>query len=171
MVIMPLLVAYGSKHGSTQEVAEAIAERLTKKGFEVELRRAADVADLTPYGAVVLGGALYFGRWHGDAARFLARYRRELATKPPAVFGLGPKTADAQGLAESRAQLDKALAKVPEVEPRSIAVFGGVIDPTKLRFPLSRMPASDARDWDAIDEWAGEVATAFEPHALAGPKS
>ena len=35
MVIMPLLVAYGSKHGSTQEVAEAIAERLTKKGFEV----------------------------------------------------------------------------------------------------------------------------------------
>ena len=171
MVIMPLLVAYGSKHGSTQEVAEAIAERLTKKGFEVELRRAADVADLTPYGAVVLGGALYFGRWHGDAARFLARYRRELATKPPAVFGLGPNTADAQGLAESRAQLDKALAKVPEVEPRSIAVFGGVVDPTKLRFPLSRMPASDARDWDAIDEWAGEIATAFEPHALTGRKS
>jgi hypothetical protein len=33
------------------------------------------------------------------------------------------------------------------------------------------MPASDARDWDAIDEWAGEVATAFEPHALAGRKS
>jgi menaquinone-dependent protoporphyrinogen oxidase len=114
---------------------------------------------------------LYFGRWHGDAARFLTRHRRELATKPPAVFGLGPKTADAQGLAESRSQLDKALAKVPEVEPRSIAVFGGVIDPTKLRFPLSRMPASDARDWAAIDEWAGEVATAFEPHALAGRKS
>jgi hypothetical protein len=50
-------------------------------------------------------------------------------------------------------------------------VFGGVVDPTKLRFPLSRMPASDARDWDAIDGWAAEVATAFEPHALAGRKS
>ena len=59
---MPLLVAYGSKHGSTQEVAEAIAKRLTKKGFEVELRRAAEVADLTPYDGVVLGGALYFGQ-------------------------------------------------------------------------------------------------------------
>ena len=171
MVTMPLLVAYGSKHGSTQEVAEAIAERLAKKGFEVELRRAPDVPDLTPYDGVVLGGALYFGRWHDDAARFLAKHRRELTTKPPAVFGLGPRTANAQGLAESRAQLDKALAKVPEVEPRSIAVFGGVVDPTKLRFPLSRMPASDARDWDAIDEWAGEIATAFEPHALTGRKS
>ena len=168
---VPLLVAYGSKHGSTQEVAEAIARRLRIGGHEVELRRAADVEDVTPYEGVVLGGALYFGRWHKDAAGFLAKHRRELATKPPAVFGLGPKTADAQGLAESRAQLDKALAKVSEVEPRSIVVFGGVVDPTKLRFPLSRMPASDARDWDAIDEWAGEVATAFEPHTLTGRQS
>jgi menaquinone-dependent protoporphyrinogen oxidase len=87
------------------------------------------------------------------------------------VFALGPKTADAQGLAESRAQLDKALAKVPEVEPRSVAVFGGVVDPAKLRFPLSRLPASDARDWGAIDNWADEVATAFEPRELAGRES
>jgi hypothetical protein len=74
--------------------------------------------------------------------------------------------ADDHGLAESRAQLDKALAKVPEVRPRSIAVFGGVIDPAKLRFPLSRMPASDARDWDAIDEWADDVATKLKPRPV-----
>ena len=53
----------------------------------------------------------------------------------------------------------------------SVAVFGGVVDPNEAPVPLSRMPASDARDWDAIDEWAGEVATAFKPHALAGRKS
>ena len=167
MVTVPLLVAYGSKHGSTQEVAEAITKRLRKNGLEVELRRAADVADLTPYDGVVLGGALYFGRWHQDAARFLAKHRRELAEEPPAIFALGPKTADTQGLAESRAQLAKALAKVPEVEPRSVAVFGGVVDPTTLRFPLSHMPASDARDWDAIDEWADDVATMLEPRTVA----
>jgi menaquinone-dependent protoporphyrinogen oxidase len=168
---VPLLVAYGSKHGSTHEVAEAIAKRLTKNGLEVELRRAADVADLTPYDGVVLGGALYFGRWHHDAARFLAKHRRELAEEPPAVFALGPQTADTRGLAESRAQLDEALANVPEVEPRSIAVFGGVVDPTKLRFPLSRIPATDARDWDLIDKWAADLAMRFAPRALAGRKS
>lgn len=64
---MTLLVAYGSKHGSTQEVAEAVAERLRAGGREVDLRRAADVDDLTPYGGVVLGGSLYVGRWHEDA--------------------------------------------------------------------------------------------------------
>jgi menaquinone-dependent protoporphyrinogen oxidase len=158
VVTVPLLVAYGSRHGSTEEVAKAVARRLRMGGVEVELRCAADVEDLTPYEGVVLGGALYFGRWHEDAARFLARHRRELAEHPPAIFALGPKTADAKSLAESRAQLAKALAKVSEVEPRSVAVFGGVIDPSKLRFPLSRLAASDARDWDAIDAWADRLA-------------
>jgi menaquinone-dependent protoporphyrinogen oxidase len=65
-----LLVVYGSKHGSTQEVAAAIAKRLTQAGRDVELRRARDVDDLTPYDGVVLGGSLYFGRWHKDAVRF-----------------------------------------------------------------------------------------------------
>ena len=152
-----MLVAYGSKHGSTEKVAEAITENLKQAGRDVELRRAADVEDLTRYDGVVLGGSLYFGRWHRDAVRFLSKHRRELSELPVTVFALGPQSAEPQELAKSRAQLDKALRKVPEVEPRSIAVFGGVIDPAKLRFPLSRMPASDARDWNAIEAWTDEI--------------
>ena len=152
-----MLVAYGSKHGSTERVAEAITENLKHAGRDVELRRAADVEDLTRYDGVVLGGSLYFGRRHGDAVRFLSKHRRELSELPVTVFALGPQSAEPQELAKSRAQLDKALRKVPEVEPRSIAVFGGVIDPAKLRFPLSRMPASDARDWNAIEAWTDEI--------------
>ena len=152
-----MLVAYGSKHGSTERVAEAITENLKHAGRDVELRRAADVEDLTRYDGVVLGGSLYFGRWHRDAVRFLSKHRRELSELPVTVFALGPESAERQDLAKSRAQLDKALQKVPEVEPRSIAVFGGVIDPAKLRFPLNRMPASDARDWNAIEAWTEEI--------------
>ncbi len=154
---MTLLVAYGSKRGSTREVAEALAKKLRTSEREVELRPAADVDDLAPYDGIVLGGSLYFGRWHEDAVRFLFTHRRELAERPVAIFALGSKTAEPKGLAESRAQLDKALQKTPEIEPRAVAVFGGVIDPAKLRFPLNRMPASDARDWDAIDAWAEEI--------------
>jgi menaquinone-dependent protoporphyrinogen IX oxidase len=60
--------------------------------------------------------------------------------------------------AGSRDQLDKALARFPWVEPTTIAIFGGVLDPAKLRFPFSRMPAFDARDWYAIEAWAEEIA-------------
>ena len=105
------------------------------------------------------------------AARFLAEHGHELAKRPSAIFALGPKTADAEGLTESRAQLDKALAKVLGVEPRSVAVFGGVVDPAKLRFPLSRLPASDARDWDAIDEWADGLASSLIPREPADQES
>jgi menaquinone-dependent protoporphyrinogen oxidase len=62
----------------------------------------------------------------------------------------------------SREQLDHALAKASWLTPVAIEVFGGVIDPTKLRFPFNRMPASDARDWEAIRAWASNLATQFQ---------
>jgi len=151
-----ILVAHASKRGSTTEVATFVAERLRERELVVDVRPAAEVEDLAFYDGVVLGGSLYFGRWHEDAARFLKRFREALADRPLAVFALGPKTASPHDLAESRAQLDRALAGV---EPTTVAVFGGVIDPAKLRFPFSRMLASDARDWAAIAAWADEVAS------------
>jgi hypothetical protein len=32
-----------------------------------------------------------------------------------------------------------------------------VIDPSELGFPFKNMPAVDARDWDVVQAWAGEV--------------
>jgi menaquinone-dependent protoporphyrinogen oxidase len=118
---------------------------------------AADVHDLDGYDAVVLGGSLYVGRWHRDAVRFLERHREALVSVPLAVFALGPKTLAEAEVADSRAQLEVALSKLPELQPVAVAIFGGVVDPTKLHFPLTRMAASDARNWDEIAAWANEV--------------
>lgn len=161
-----ILVAYATKHGSTHEVAEAVAATLAGEGIDVDLRLAAEVRRVEEYAAVVLGGALYMGRWHGDARRFLARNREELARVPVAFFAMGPHTMEPERVAESRGQLDRALAKAPEVEPVGVAIFGGVVDPTKLRFPLNRMPASDARDWDAIRAWARGLAPALSAERI-----
>jgi menaquinone-dependent protoporphyrinogen oxidase len=150
-----ILVAYASKKGSTAEVAASVGKRLRERGLAVDVRKASEVEDLASYDGVVLGGSLYFGRWHDDARAFLNRFRTALADRPLAVFALGPKTASEDDLAESRDQLDRALG---DVDPAAVAVFGGVIDPEKLRFPFNRMPASDARDWAAIAAWADEVA-------------
>jgi menaquinone-dependent protoporphyrinogen oxidase len=157
----PILVAYASKHGSTREVAVAIADSLRSRGFDVELEEAADVRDVSGYSGVVVGGALYTGRWHRDAIGLLRRHRGQLGTVPVAVFGMGPKTDSPGDLDGARRQVEHALAKVPDVRPLAVGVFGGVVDPTKLRFPFSRLPASDARDWDAIRRWADEVGAAL----------
>lgn len=152
-----ILVAYASKHGSTTEVADALATQLRAHGYDVDLRPAAEVRTLDGYTAVVLGGAIYTGRWHRAATGFLKRHRGRLATTPLAVFAMGPRTLAPADVVASRIQLDKALAAVPDLEPYAVAIFGGVIDPTGLRFPFSRMPASDARDWTAIAAFGDEV--------------
>jgi menaquinone-dependent protoporphyrinogen oxidase len=156
-----ILVAYGSRHGSTSEVASAIAATLAEEGLRVDLRPAGEVHDLGGYDGIVLGGALYMSRLHTDVRRLLKRFREELAQVPVAVFAMGPLTMEAKDVAGSRKQLDRALAKVPEVRPVTVAIFGGVVRPEELRFPFSAMPGSDGRDWDAIEDWAKEVAASL----------
>lgn len=157
-----LLVAYATKHESTHEVAQAIAHRLQVLGHLAELRAARDVESLSGYDGVILGGALYAGRWHRDARRFLSHHREELAALPLAVFAMGPLTLEESDVAGSRKQLDRALAKEPSLEPVAVAIFGGALDPSKLRFPFTHMHAADARDWDAIRYWTDDLARLFE---------
>lgn len=156
-----ILVAYASKHGSTEEVAYAVAETLEAGGLEVETRPARDVDDVTAYAGVVVGGSIYMGRWNPGAIALLERQRSRLAALPVAVFGLGPRTLEAHEVESALAQLRGSIARVPEIDPFAVEVFGGVIRPASLRFPLNRLPASDARDWSAIRAWAAGLAETF----------
>lgn len=70
-----ILVTYATKYGSTQEAAKAIAGTLCQAGGQVEILPARQVRSLDGYNAVVLGAALYMGRWHEDARHFLKRHR------------------------------------------------------------------------------------------------
>ena len=160
------LVAYGSRHGSTKEVATAIAASLRAAGHDVDLlsAEAAVVAGPDGYDSVVVGGSLYMGRWHPDACRFIRRHHAALSRLPLAVFALGPRTLDAEDVASSRKQLDSALRRL-KAKPQLVAIFGGAVDPTKLHFPLNRMPQSDARDWQAIDAWSEEVGAMISDRA------
>lgn len=164
-----ILVGYATRYGSTREVAEAIATTLCDCGLDVDLQPMRDVRALTEYSAVVLGAPLIMFRWHKDARRFLARHRTALMERPVAVFALGPvhDPHDAKEWQASREQLTAELAKFPWLNPVACELFGGVFDPAKLRFPINvlagQAPASDARDWTAIRDWAHTLATQLAP--------
>jgi len=154
-----VLVAYATKYGSTREVAEAVASALREQGAEAVVRPAGEVRDVENYSAVVLGTALYFFRWRGEAHRFVRRNRAALANLPVAVFGLGPIEDTPEQFEGARGHLDKGLSKHPWLSPVSVAVFGGRVDPAHLRFPdnnpaFRQMEPRDLRDFDAIGTWA-----------------
>jgi menaquinone-dependent protoporphyrinogen oxidase len=157
-----ILIAYGTKHGSTREVAEVLGDALAEHGLEVETLPAGRVQDIAQYAGVVVGGSLYMGRWHPESLAFVRRHAKALSALPLAAFAMGPRTLEPSEVAQSEEQLGHALAKVPQVDPFAVAIFGGVVDPKKLRFPLSKLPASDARDWARIRDWAGELAAVFD---------
>jgi menaquinone-dependent protoporphyrinogen oxidase len=160
----PVLVAFATSYGSTREVAGSVAETLRGCGLSVEVQPAAKVKSLAGYGAVVLGAPLYMFHWHADARRFLARQRSALGGLPVAVFALGPFHNKEEELKSAREQLGKELAKFAWFKPAVVEVFVGKFDPARLRFPysligpLKKMPASDERDWTAIQDWAKGIA-------------
>jgi menaquinone-dependent protoporphyrinogen oxidase len=150
---MTVLIAYASKHGSTREVADAIAAALEPSGHVADVRPAAAVDDPGAYDAVVLGAPLYMGRWHKDARAFVRRHRKALQRVPVAVFALGPLEEDPAQWREAEEQLEKALAALPDVDAVDVKLFGGALHPEDLHFPFSRMEAADVRDWAAIRAW------------------
>ena len=62
---MSVLVAYATKNGSTQRVADAIAAALRERVAQVVILPARAVREPdTGYDLAVLGAPLYSGRWH-----------------------------------------------------------------------------------------------------------
>lgn len=162
-----VLVAYATKYGSTEETARMVGKILEQQGLKVEVRAVEEVTSWKPYSAVVLAAALYIGRLHKHARRFLQEWRQQLAGVPVALLVPGPVDSKERGWQGAQQQLDKELARLPWLHPVACKIVGGKWSPAKLSFPFSwtlkKIPASDARDWHTIAAWAHEVAAKLQP--------
>ena len=160
-----VLVAYGTKYGATAGIAEKIGQVLREAGLTVDVTPAGQAGDPAVYQAVVLGSAVYIGRWRKDAAKFLRDNEKALAERPVWLFNSGPL---GEGDAAEQAGdlgFPKGLRPIADrIKVRDIAVFHGAVDLQKLN-PLERWmfknvksPIGDFRDWNAIAAWAAAIA-------------
>lgn len=161
-----VLVAYASKMGSTREIALAVGAELRGRGLLVDVSNVVEVTSLEGYDAVVLGSAVYMGRWRPEAVRFLKRYGTELAGRSVWLFESGwvGKRPDAL-VATTRARRAAERAGAAAAP----AVFGGRLDPALasgwLDRGLARRVPGDERDFDEIRSWAGTVADSIAARA------
>lgn len=164
-----ILLAYATRYGSTQEVAERIAAVLHEAGLEVDVQIAKKVRSLEGYSMVVLGAPIYVGQWLKPGRDFLNRHQAMLVRLPVAIFALGPLHEDPKEFEDVRPSFEKSLVQFGWLHPVSTALFTGSLDPAKLRFPdsmLTSLKASplygvgklDERNWEAIQAWALSLA-------------
>lgn len=154
-----VLVAYASERGGTAEIADWVGAALRREGVEAEVRPAGDVPGLDGYDAVVVGGALYGGRWHREARRFVRRHAAGLAHRPVWLFSSGPldRTAEERAIDPVRGVANVAR----RVNARGHATFGGWLAPDAEGFLASRIAqqsGGDYRDRDHVAKWATAIA-------------
>jgi menaquinone-dependent protoporphyrinogen oxidase len=170
--VMNVVVVYASRYGSTKGIAESIAERLRERGVEAEARSVDSNPDPGQYDAVVLGSAVFLGRWMQSAAEFAERNRAALTSRPVWLFSSGPLTLKEGVTVDDPDVIPTNIAALREaLHPRDHRVFFGALDPDRLGFaqramrklPAARavLPEGDFRDWRTIEAWADEIATAL----------
>ena len=131
------------------------------------------IRDLAAYEAVILGSAVYIGKWTKKAETFLRTNEKILAGRPVWLFSSGPTGEGNPVELVEGWRLPDALKPVADrIHPRDIAVFHGYINPGKLNFiekwavkSVVKKPFGDFRDWDAIVAWSARISAALKDAA------
>jgi menaquinone-dependent protoporphyrinogen oxidase len=142
---MKILIVHGSTRGGTEGLAQMLADALRLQGHDAEVAPATQVRDLADVDAVVVGGALYMGRWHRDARRFVRRHRAELLQRPVWLFSSGPL--DDSAAAEPIEPVKQVRELMTRIEARGHETLGGRLAADATGFPAAAMAKERAGDW------------------------
>ena len=159
------LVVYGSKAGSTAQIAARIGEVLPAvagRGLAVDVLPVSKAGDLAPYRTVIVGSAIRMGRVLPEVMTFIEKNQSVLQQKAFSLF-VACMTLQ-QDTPENRKTVSAYLDPVRAlVQPASEGLFAGVLDPGKLplldRLIIAAMqaPTGDFRNWPQISAWSEKL--------------
>jgi menaquinone-dependent protoporphyrinogen oxidase len=178
---MRVLIAYGSRYGSTEEIASKLAGFLEEEGVEatvLDVKKNRSWPSLEGYDGVIVGSGVKITKWMREPLEFLKRKRDELEGKKLALF-----VSCMSVLTDPDHAREELLEKVMEragVEADLYEAFGPVVDMgegsrmgfldrriartvmvglfEELGLELDMGGRNDLRDWDRIRDFAHRVA-------------
>jgi menaquinone-dependent protoporphyrinogen oxidase len=161
-----VLVSAASRHGATEEIAQEIGKALRAElpGSTLDLIPLDQVGTVDGYDAVVLGSAVYMGRWLEPARMLAVLHAETLSARPVWLFSSGP-VGDPPKPAEEPVDVAELRRLTGARDHR---VFSGRIDRHELGFGervvvrTVHAAVGDFRDWPAVREWAAGIAAALQ---------
>jgi menaquinone-dependent protoporphyrinogen oxidase len=163
---MDVLVGYATAHGSTREIAERLATKLSEAGLKAEARAMETVDDADAYRAFVLGSAVHGQTWLDAAKDFVHANLDLLDTRPVWIFSVGmPGALRGPWKRLVPKEIPLIVESLPgDLSYRDHRLFSGVVARDQLPltgrvlFHLVGGRFGDYRDWDAIEGWASGIA-------------
>ncbi|MFW9996548.1 MAG: flavodoxin domain-containing protein [Candidatus Odinarchaeota archaeon] len=172
-----VLIAYGSRYGSTEEVSVKFKKIMENKGFDADLvnlkAKKGKIPNINNYSGVLIGSSIRISRWTKEAKKFLKKNAREINSSKimTGVFLCSGEAADPVKRPEA---VDKYLVQVFNDLGLELGdhilydAFGGVFDLSTasnlgwMNKKILNMVAdedpnivrgekNDLRDWDQIN--------------------
>lgn len=169
-----VLICYGTRKGTTTEMAEEMAATMKESGALVDvinLKEEEIPNQVNHYDLIVIGSSINIGNWTKHPLEFIKNNIETLAQKRVALFVVCMDAAYETKCEEAQTNyLDKIVEENPGLKPVSTALIPGKIDFKQHNFVVRRLlkgiiskeippgeeipEVVDFRDIDKVREWA-----------------
>ena len=179
-----VLIAYGTRSGATEEIAQEIAKTLNEKGLKTQILNLGDTKTkhwqcADDFEGILIGTSLRINKWKKEVKSFISKNIKELEDE---TKKLGFFTCSGEGASNPDKARDAILTRLMDefgIKPDIHDAFGGLIDLSEdsnlsgitkkmLRMAAPEMESdgikldlegrNDFRDWDQIHSFVEDFA-------------
>ena len=179
-----IVIIYGTRFGSAEEIAIKIKDKADEKGIEVVLLDAKEKKlveqifwDLSQYDGILLGSGIQIGKWTKAMSSILEQHGHALKmyAKPLGLYASCGTAGDSDKAETACNDFVDKIAEKYELTPTVTVAFGGIYDFTKKsrhgkikskllqkivekEYPgvYDMAGINDLRDWDRIDQFTAD---------------
>ena len=181
---------YATRNGHTRRVAEFVADGLSRRGYQVDVRNVDDIraVDIESFAAIILAAPVYAGAHRREMIRFVKQHRTELTSLPTAFLSVTLSQAGAEqkhasegqrtrGNSDAQRMLTEFLAKTGW-RPSHVKAVAGALVYSKynflIRFIMKRIAKNaggdtdtsrdyEYTDWATLDAFVNEFCSELSP--------
>jgi menaquinone-dependent protoporphyrinogen oxidase len=155
---MKAQIVYGTRNGGTAGLAHMMASGFERAGWKAEVCDVASRPGIGDVDVVVVGGALYVGRWPAPLRAWVRHHLPTLRRVPVWFFSSGPL--DDSARRGDIAPTPSVARLAAQVEITGFMTFGGRLEAHPRGWVARQMAKKSSGDWrdpTHVDEWIDQI--------------